>query len=270
MKPLARFSLKLLIILAFVLQIAAALIVMYFGNAANCIFIRASNFRNAGDKIYVSEDTPAGKEWLLTKQLDSARQRVKDLWGDIKAVPVIIYCHSDFYHKKFGSRHGGANQWVTPFGSYIVIGPNNMDVNTISHELCHAELFKRTGFFNIVYEIPAWFDEGIASFMSHNISGGVREDYYKSFEHWYSMSLRTGIKEIKLEDIDSRKEFMSMSERNGNIGYYAAGMETARWYDKTGRQGLLMLIERLNNGENFHDAYREVEEIFQKTNFKSQ
>jgi hypothetical protein len=261
MRPLLRKYLKILIVVIFILQIAACAIVLNFRNAANCVFIRASNFRHIDDKVYVSEDTTPEEEQLLLTRITSARARVTLLWGSAEALPVIIYCHSDFYYKKFGSKYGGgASHWVTPFGGYIALGPGNLDINSISHELCHSELFKRVGFMANLLEIPAWFNEGLATFLSYEISGGIESKYYQKFTEHYTRSINLGKPEIKLEEITERDAFNRLTEKHGNIGYYKSGMETARWFQAVGREGLLELVERVRSGESFMDAYKSIEE----------
>jgi len=132
-----------------------------FPQETRCVFVDFYDFETDENLCY---RTGTDKETIdqLKKQIKKAESRVGNFWGEKTATPKFVYCQDDEDYKKFG------NPYMTPacthmkIGSYVVISKQGLDLDIISHEISHAELFQRIGFFDRLRKIPTWFDEGLA------------------------------------------------------------------------------------------------------------
>ena len=97
--------------------------------------------------------------------------RITQVFGYPAGQPVIIHLA---HPEKF---------WPLPFNAYaitsffgtrscIVTGPDGRNVDVLAHELVHAELFARVGYWRRLTQIPTWFDEG----------SGMQVDYRSDFD----------------------------------------------------------------------------------------
>ena len=125
------------------------------------------------------------------------------------------------------------------------------------------------------WSLPQWFDEGVAV--------AVSEAPEHSEDHWQFLVARNIARPTRNELLNYRslRDWLNAVHRYGEVQnkerkangepevrpvYTAAGHEVRPWLARVGSQGLLTLIERLNEGEDFLDAYRGVvAEIDHKT-----
>ena len=64
---------------------------------------------------------------------------------------------------------------------------------------------------------------------------------------------------IDLNDISSYDGFYG-SPAIMDLPYWRAALEVSRWYEITGKEGLLELVSLINNGQDFKSSYMLVEE----------
>jgi len=65
-------------------------------------------------------------------------------------------------HAQYGIPSTPATVFYTPFRAIMVIGPDGINLDVLSHEMCHTELYHRLGWWRKEMRIPTWFDEGLA------------------------------------------------------------------------------------------------------------
>lgn len=217
----------------------------------NCMMVEISYMDKLDHNIYVSPDlSPEQKEFVL-ELVNTAKERNHSFWFDVTSDPVFIFCQNwDDYHK-FGMYRTEAMTRMNYSGEYIIISPDGMNADDVSHEMCHAELFQRTGYQNDK-KIPLWFHEGLSMM--------VCEEYPQTYSgylaEWENLT-KTDPSIIPLHRISSDDDFYASPNRS-NLAYWRSGMEVSRWLEKYGKEGLFNLIERLNNGENFHGIYDDI------------
>ena len=94
--------------------------------------------------------------------------------------------------------------------------------------------------------IPTWFDEGLA------LQNDYREQY--SLDAWKDQT-ENGKNVIAVEDMDTPSEFYSGTKEDRRFRYLNAKHEVSEWMNNHKQNGLLELIDKLNNGSDFNSAY---------------
>ena len=132
---------------------------------------------------------------------------------------------------------------IMHIGSYVVISKEGVDLDIISHELSHTELFERVGIFNRATKIPAWFDEGLAMQVDHR--------------SYYSIdTLRELTNNFQtLPDVTIHNDYQTFGSGSREVvmmNYRAAKYEVQQWYTP---EKLEAFISQLNAGKSFNEAY---------------
>jgi len=102
----------------------------------------------------------------VVRIISDGKQRVDSTFGEMIASPKIILVSNEDEAAKFGA-NSTATAHYSPLGTCIVLGPKGQNVDVTAHELTHAEVGYRTGWFTHWLEIPVWFNEGVALLVDH-------------------------------------------------------------------------------------------------------
>jgi len=204
----------------------------------------SDNFIKHEKEIYISKDTPQEISDTLLFLINRADKRVCSFWKEKQREdnPKIIFCYSKELYNKY-SRGSVGKTVYTSLGAFIIIGMNFIDLDKISHELCHTELFSRLGYFKIKKGIPKWFDEGLA----------LQVDYRKEFSKERFLLVKDSMKaEPALSQMNTVENFYN---KDYYIHFLKAGYEVGTWLYKVGDKGLVKLIDGMNNGKDFKELY---------------
>lgn len=226
----------------------------------NCLTINFSSFQEIQHNVYVSESTSNNEKNSILELLDKSKQRVQDLWGSIESDPVFIICTTFEDYKDYGMYKVDGLACMYPFGTYIIISPDGINENILSHEICHAELHARIGL-SEDDEIPLWFHEGLASLVSHH-----SQNSYDEFMKIWNKRSKNGRVKIDLHDISSYDGFYG-SPAIMDLPYWRAALEVSRWLEISGKEGLLELVSLINKGQDFNSAYQIIEKKYKATNY---
>ena len=205
-----------------------------------------SAFEEIDDNIYINRSFSGSIEEAIGR-IDSAKERVKDFFGDLCCLEdtVIIICDDDLLLSRLGGDHDTKTCYFPAKKHYISVSDEYFNVDILAHELTHAELHTRLSE-SAQKKIPTWFDEGIA------LQNDYREQY--SFETWVKQT-DNGSHTVALEDMDEASEFYAGTVEDRRFRYLNAKHEVDGWMETHKRQGLMELIDKLNNGEAFLIAY---------------
>ena len=205
-----------------------------------------SAFEEIDDNIYINRSFSGSIEEAIGL-IDSAKERVKDFFGDLCCLEdtVIIICDDDLLLSRLGGDHDTKTCYFPAKKHYISVSDEYFNVDILAHELTHAELHTRLSE-SAQKKIPTWFDEGIA------LQNDYREQY--SFETWVKQT-DNGSHTVALEDMDEASEFYAGTVEDRRFRYLNAKHEVDGWMETHKRQGLMELIDKLNNGEAFLIAY---------------
>jgi hypothetical protein len=243
---------RILFILLITLSLTVSGFFILNQQMVNCMMVEVSYMDKTGHNIYMSPNsTPEEKQYVLDL-VKTAKERNTIFWSKSTSDPVFIFClnWNDYY--KFGMYRTEAVTRMNYSGEYIIISPNGMNPDDVSHEMCHAELTQRTGYRNDE-KIPLWFHEGLSMMVCEEYPR-TYNDYLKEWE----AITKSEPSIMPLQTISSDNDFYSSPNRS-NLAYWRSGMEISRWLEKCGKDGLFTLIKRFNAGENFMSAYNDIE-----------
>jgi hypothetical protein len=218
---------------------------IFFPQQTRSILIDYSSFKKNG-RLYFNAGTPQRKIDSVQYLIQLASARVASFWGQKNSIPQYIYCDSDADFKKFGSPFPVPALTHLKLGAAIVISSEGADLDILAHEICHAELYERIGFYNRTFKIPIWFDEGLA--MQNDYRNYYSEDSLKLKSDNYK----------NLPNVKKLKTGKQFSEESSNekimLNYIAAKHEIKNWYTK---EKLDKFIEAINTGKTFEEAFNQ-------------
>ncbi len=175
--------------------------------------------------------------------------RAADFYGELKSSEntVIILCDNKNTLEKLGGDHDTQTAFFPSVKNYISLSPDYFNINILAHELTHAELHTRLSS-SVMKKLPVWFNEGLA--MQNDNRKTYNEDAWRKLTD-------DGKKTVALTDMDEESEFYAGTDNDKLMRYVCARHEVSEWMSRHGRQGLLELIDNLNNGEDFYTVYAE-------------
>jgi hypothetical protein len=241
---LQRLVSKALLAGVVLLLVGAALGAVAAPGVVRCYLVRWSGLDRVAPNVYVDPDMPeAGRQALLASLADGEK-RVAGIYGQYTAAPVIIAGHTMDVMTAYGGNpsNRAGKALITPVATFMVLGPNGYtSVDVLSHELAHAEFSKRIGHRNRG-KVPNWFEEGMA----------VQFDERYSEAGW---RLRTDDGRTA-PDLDE----LGVIRHDDWLGYATAKHEVGRWLNIVGAEGLRALLQAVQDGSDFGEAYRAIEQ----------
>ncbi|TAH18011.1 MAG: hypothetical protein EAZ08_12480 [Cytophagales bacterium] len=197
--------------------------------------------------VYVSKKMKESDRKIFLTNYDSACKRIVNFFGSKEANSRMIVGSDGEVMQKFGNQqHGKAGMThFTPVGTYIVIDKEGLNIDVISHELAHAELFARIGWKNRTFLIPTWFDEGIAMLLDNR--------FIEMEEEWQFITLN-GKNTPNLGEISTPEAFFG-NQQHIFTNYLTAKSEVQKWYARNGKEGLKKMIDCIDTQGNFKACY---------------
>ena len=234
---------RTILIFLIVIPISAFAHFILFPQQTRCVLIDWSGYRKDG-RLYFNKNTPQNKLDTLKQLIELASKRVAEFWGEKTCNPKFIYCESEEDFKEYGSLYRVPALTHIKLGSYVVISNEGVDLDIIAHEISHAELYERIGFYNWTFKIPRWFDEGLA--MQNDNRNYYSEDTLKSRSNNYK----------NLPDVKKFKSGKQFSEEGSPdqimLNFMTAKHEVKNWYTK---DRLEKFLKDINSGKRFEEAY---------------
>jgi hypothetical protein len=229
-----------------------------YPQVVRCATVRFADFSEIQPGMYCSKGTTAIQQQALKSLIQKSQQRLTNFWGNTHSTPVIIFCHHTELYERYGSGYGNpANYFGSPLGSFVVVSPQGLDVDIISHEMCHAELTERLGWYTMTTQVPQWFNEGLALMVDYrfpNEAGKV--SYQKYRQRWKELTYGSSF-QLSVEDLEEIESFSQNDAYSLQLAYMRSGMEVARWLQQVQRKGLVRFIQHIQEGQDFAQAYQE-------------
>ena len=210
--------------------------------------------------IYVEAGADEATRAKLREAMEQAESAIRAAYGSANERPIVNACISEGCYKSFG----GQGSIAKVYGGRILLSPRGLDWHFLAHEWSHAEIRSRLTI-KAWWNMPQWFDEGVAVAVSEapehsefhwqfliasNAPRPTPEELrtFKSLEQWLAAIHKYGE--------DKNIERKVQGEPQMRPVYAAAGHELRPWLAAAGTPGLLTLIVKLNNGEDFESAYQ--------------
>lgn len=177
-----------------------------------------------------------------TKQkllLQEARGRIENIFGPMQSRPIILFFDEQdaFWPltlNEYGSTSSVGNK------TCVMIGPKGQNIDVTAHELMHAEVVLRVGRWQKWFELPVWFDEGLA--MQVDYRG--RYDLPKDSETSY------------VTQLDSVAEFYVSDDKQLTRNYASAKYEVAKWMSVVGNASAYQHLDSIKDGGSFAAIWR--------------
>jgi hypothetical protein len=211
---------------------------LVFPQETRSILISFSGYEKHG-RLYTAPGTEKRKTDSLCTLIKQATERINDFFGKEMPAPTFIYCNTEAAFHKFSVSPTAPAVTYLKFGTYIVLGQDGLDLDIISHELSHAALYDRIGFYRFNYVIPSWFKHGLAM-----------QNDYRDYYSTDTLKVRTNnFKDLPdIKSIQSDKDFYKETREQVMLHYMAAKYEVGNWYN---RGKLDTLIASLNASNAF-------------------
>lgn len=224
--------------------------------------------------IYVNPKMTKEERQKIILLYQKSRLRIDSIFGATKAKPAILVGNTNEVMQLFGHSTNQKQQiqtgmtHLTPFGAYIILSPEGINVDVLSHELSHAELMERLGWKTRRQKVPIWFDEGLAMLVDKRfeywttlqedwrslINSEKKDSKLVSDSNFYSSSNFDSLtfSSFSLQNLQTTEQFFT---ENAQVHYFLAQEEVSRWYKNKGQKGLLELIDSLKEN-NFEENYK--------------
>ncbi len=234
---------RILVIVIMLVPLASFAHFIIFPNETRTILIGFSKFRKEGS-LYYNASTSINSIDSIQTLIKHASERVGNFWGSRESSPVFIYCDQETDFKKYSINPDAPAVTYCKLGEHIVLSREGIDLDIIAHEISHAELYARVGFFIWTFKLPDWFKHGLA----------MQNDY----RNYYSVdTLRVRTDNFKtMPDITKFKtsaQFYSGPVEQIMLRYMAAKYFISKWYSK---EKLERLILDLRAGKSFDESFK--------------
>lgn len=224
--------------IAAILSLGVATLVFAIPGPTGCALVESFGLESLPDGTLIARDSSELERLTFVELQRQARTRIEGAFGATRARPVVVFLRDSkvFWPLRFNdyaSSHFIGNR------ACVVVGPKGRNLDIVAHELMHAELFERVGYWRRFTEIPAWFDEGVA----------MQVDFrprYGMVEQGQSVGSTQFVRELK-----SYRQFFHGDDEQLTQHYAAAKAEVARWLTSIGPHELYDRFDRIRAGESF-------------------
>lgn len=241
-----RLTVKIIVASLILLLLGIGIYHIALPKVSRCFWVNWSSDFEYHNGIYLEKNTPMKTKDSLVLLLDLGIQRNQFFWEQFTAKPRIIYCHSKDLFDYYANPKAPASAFLSPLGVFLVFSHEGLHLDIISHELCHAELMERIGWWKRERLIPTWFDEGLAMQLDY------REQYS---EERYIELLHQQVTFPELAQIATPATFGDGTEEETKQHYILAKHEVARWLEQHKMEGLFDFIKKIKEGKTFGAVY---------------
>lgn len=228
--------------------IVAFLYVFNVDRFINCSRIESNEkYEELVGGVYIPTNMDEEGRELVLSAYEEALDRNTDLFGELIGTPTLIITTEDVEAIEFAGNYVGATH-NSLLGLYVIIGPDGLNHDVVSHEMAHSELSARVGWYK-TNKIPIWFNEGVATQVDY------RYDY--SLERW-NLITNDGANVLEVKQFDTPEEFYNQDFELMVNNYTLAKQEVTKWLDLVGSDGLNDLVVAFADGEDLYTLYSEM------------
>lgn len=237
----------IVLIAVLIIILTVVIIFVQFTSLGYRMTVPLRGFTEEDSNVYIHKKFTGDIEESV-KAVNEARKRVKEYFGEIESNPMIIICDDEKTLTKLGGDHDTATAVIFKAHSYIVVSSEFLNVDVVAHEMTHAEVHTRIFKGKFWYQslVPTWFDEGVA----------LQNDYRERYnEYAWKEITNNGETAADLNDMDTSLEFYAGEIEDRRQRYIISKHEVSKWVELNGKDTLLDLLEKINQGEDFNNLY---------------
>ena len=207
--------------------------------ATACALVEVRGLDSLSDGTLVESGSSAQDRFGSLDLVSDARARIERTFGAPRAEPIVVFFQDPrlFWPLKLNAY--GSTSFVGT-RVCIMIGPKGRSLDVVAHELMHAELFERVGYWRKFTQIPAWFDEGVA----------MQVDFRPNYDLPKSEPVDT----TYVRQLASARQFFQSNDEQLTRNYASAKAEVSHWIAGVGAESLYQRFERIRKGEQFNAA----------------
>lgn len=209
-----------------------------FPGPTACMFVGVADLHALPDGSLTDSTSPDEQDRYIRLTLES-RERIANTFGEPKARPVLVYFSRPDGFGPFKLNAFGSTQFIGP-RACVMIGPKGQNIDVVAHELMHAEIHERAGFWNRFMKIPTWFDEGLA----------MQVDYRPK----YVLAAEDAHAKDEVRQLTSFSSFFKGGEKVVVSNYAKARVLVADWVAKVGKASVYQRLYQLRDGQSFEEA----------------
>ena len=219
---------------------------LFFPKASRCL---AAHFYGPFDRIefglLVSYDTPPKTRDSLLHIYQKAIDRNLKFWKKLKGNPKIIYCHNQQLYNKYANPNRPATVFEKPYKVYLVLSNATLDIDILSHEICHTQLYAHLGWWKKKWQIPSWFDEGLAMQLDHRkaYSEAAYIDLLDRLDYYPNIKTYT-----------SSKQFYKGTQIDVETNFILARHEVFHWLKQ---KSIVEICKKIKDGQSFQEVYNQ-------------
>ena len=167
-----------------------------------------------------------------------SRARIQQTFGTLQSKPLVVFINEPDTFWPFKPNEYGSTNFI---GSRVcvIVGSKGQNIDVIAHELMHAEIANRVGYWRRFTQLPVWFDEGLA----------MQVDYRAAYTLPVSDSKPTKVDYVKA--LRSSSEFFAPSDALLTKNYASAKVVVNEWVAVVGSAAVFNRLERVRAGESF-------------------
>jgi hypothetical protein len=232
---------KLILVFMLLLPMMAIAHYIVFPQESRCILLPFSGLNKSGN-IYYKNITQQKMQQVLEAK-SAAENKAAAFWKtSLQLDYTMVFCNNETEFSKYASPFVPAATNLK-MGAYIIIKDESIDENIIAHEISHTVLYRNIGWYKRTFEIPAWFDEGLAM--------QVDDREYYSIDSLLAKQ-KAG---IKLPDVRAFRKMADMFD--GDHAAVMLNYATSKYviHEWLKDHSLKNFIAAINRGESFDNAY---------------
>jgi hypothetical protein len=175
---------------------------------------------------------------IQVQLLSESRARIQSIFGALESKPIVVFFDDPNTFWPFKPNEYGSSNFL---GSRVcvIVGAKGQNIDVTAHELMHAEIADRVGYWRRFTQLPVWFDEGLA----------MQVDYRPAYTLSPSESEPTKVDFVK--SLQSSRDFFTLSDASLTKNYASAKVVVNQWVADVGSAAVFSRLERIRAGESF-------------------
>jgi hypothetical protein len=209
----------------------------------NRAFVSFTDYKKIEDNVYADPSISDVELRRAVSGLQTARHRIGDFYGPPIAKAVTIIPANASEGRKFGLTDVPGTAFISMTGTHVMLNMEQFSLDVTSHELMHAELAERLGYWARLTRLPTWFDEGVALQLDR------RPQYLIDCAAVGQDEMR------RVKSLATPRNFWSADKDQNIRNYQAAKCAVAELLEHHPPKSLYYALSRLRQGEHFADVF---------------